>query len=406
MKIGVVTSNPKPTAGGGFSFQHSIITALSQIPTQHQFMILDKSEHHDYVTSDNIPVIGIHPNREQEKQSRHAALRFVDLKRYLPFRASKKSTFKKDSILTKAIKDNSIDLVWFLFPGAEIVPCPMFTTVWDLQHRMQPWFPEISYAGWTWQEREDNYQKILPRSAKIITGTQVGKEEITHLYRIPPENIVVVPFFYPTQTTYTNQPNELIKNKYEINSRFFLYPAQFWPHKNHANLVQAFDIARKRNNTFPELVLTGSDKGNEAYIKNIINELGLNDKIHILGFVPDEDLTALYSCADGLVFPTFFGPDNLPPLEAFALGCPVMASDIPGSREQLGNAAVYFNPAEPNEIADAMLRLHGDEDLKQHIREQGFLRVSKYTVQDYIKLIMKNIDEFEAIIRCWNSKRI
>jgi glycosyltransferase involved in cell wall biosynthesis len=75
-----------------------------------------------------------------------------------------------------------------------------------------------------------------------------------------------------------------------------------------------------------EMVFTGSDKGNAGHVFGKINELGLHDQVHMLGFVPREDLRALYSKA-------------LSPREAFTLGCPVIASRIPGAEEQLGDAA-------------------------------------------------------------------
>ena len=103
------------------------------------------------------------------------------------------------------------------------------------------------------------------------------------------------------------------------------------------------------------MVFTGSDKGNEQLVRRKISELGLDDQIHMLGFVPRDDLKALYSTALALTFASFFGPGNLPPLEAFALGCPVIASRVPGTQEQLGDAALLFNPADPEELANAIL---------------------------------------------------
>ena len=88
-----------------------------------------------------------------------------------------------------------------------------------------------------------------------------------------------------------------------------------------------------------ELVLVGDDKGQAGHVASLVREMGLSDSVHQLGFVETEELVALYRGAHSLLYLSF-GPENLPPLEAYALGCPVVASDVPGAREQLGEAAL------------------------------------------------------------------
>jgi glycosyltransferase involved in cell wall biosynthesis len=114
----------------------------------------------------------------------------------------------------------------------------------------------------------------------------------------------------------------------EFQSRpFFLYPAQLWPHKRHALLINAFSEVRKQ---YPNinLVLTGSDKGNREYLEKLRDDLGLTDSIHFLGFVSDERLITLMQNAHYLVFPSSLGPSNLPPLEAAMLGTPSLISNV------------------------------------------------------------------------------
>src|SRR6202795_4272080 len=98
----------------------------------------------------------------------------------------------------------------------------------------------------------------------------------------------------------------------------------------------------------PQLVFTGSDKplfnyakqGNQSFVQERAHDLSLPDQVIFAGFVSREDLIGLYQQALALVYPSFFGPENLPPLEAFALGCPVIVARISGSREQFADAAV------------------------------------------------------------------
>jgi glycosyltransferase involved in cell wall biosynthesis len=128
--------------------------------------------------------------------------------------------------------------------------------------------------------------------------------------------------------------------------------------------------------------------------------LGLEDQINFLGFVEQNDLIDLYKGAFCLAFPTFSGPDNLPPLEAFALGCPVIASEVPGAHEQLGEAAILIPPTNERALADAMLRLRDRKTRKQFIKA-GYARALATTWDDYVRGLFESLDDFAAIRRAW-----
>src|SRR5207249_1118380 len=101
---------------------------------------------------------------------------------------SAQAVFAADEVppIERFISDSNIDLVWFLHPANVPVPVPYLATVWDLQHRRQPFFPEVSTTGWTWEAREVAYRSSLPRAARIITGTKAGKDEIVAFYGVSP----------------------------------------------------------------------------------------------------------------------------------------------------------------------------------------------------------------------------
>src|SRR5438093_13324996 len=96
-------------------------------------------------------------------------------------------------------------------------------------------------------------------------------------------------------------------------------------------------------------------------VMSLSSQLGLEKEICHLGYVPDEDMSAIYARAAALVMPTFFGPTNIPVLEAWAFGCPVLTSDIRGIREQVGDAAVLVNPRSVEAIAEGIYRIGTDE---------------------------------------------
>jgi len=149
-------------------------------------------------------------------------------------------------------------------------------------------------------------------------------------------------------------------------------------------------------------VLTGSDKGQLAHVRSLAHDVGIADLVHFLGFVDNDDLVALYQHAHGLTYLSFFGPENLPPLEAFALGCPVVAADVPGAREQLGDAALLVPPTDPAEMAAAVRRFE-DPALRQELIERGRRRAKDRTPAGYVGGVLRFLDEFERTRRCWGA---
>jgi glycosyltransferase involved in cell wall biosynthesis len=137
------------------------------------------------------------------------------------------------------------------------------------------------------------------------------------------------------------------------------------------------------------------------HIKEMVEELDLSNQVHFLGFVPQCDMPDLYQNAFALSYTSFFGPDNLPPLEAMSFGCPVIAAAVSGAEEQLGDAALLVDPKQPEEIAGAIKSLYEDSSLRQRLIDNGLIRANQWTVNDYVQEIITAIDDIEAIRRTW-----
>ena len=406
MKVGVYCPNYNPITGGGYTYLTELLCALSELA--------DKSNHHFVVftpMSDNIQKI-IHSKQIQIiripryscvpygffEGLQYAIGYFLNkLFNYIP----QNDKYRHANIFEKIAKSHDIEFVWFPEPSLILVNIPYLATLWDLEHKIQPHFPEVSEKG-IWEDREAFYSRYLPRASIIIVGTETGRKEVERFYQVPPERIKVLPFPSPRfSLTQSSKKEQEILKKYSIPSNYLFYPAQFWSHKNHANLLVALQILKQKHNLSIPLVLVGSDQGNEKYIRKLISKWELSSQVHILGFVPLEDMAALYQNALALTFMTFFGPDNLPPLEAFALGCPVIASNVSGAEEQLGDAALLVDPKSPEQIADAIFTLYNSHELRKTLIERGLKRAQLWTGQDFVRSIFSILDEFEAIRRCW-----
>jgi len=129
------------------------------------------------------------------------------------------------------------------------------------------------------------------------------------------------------------------------------------------------------------------------HVNAIASRMDLSDDIYYLGYVPDRDIASLYAGAVALVMPTFFGPSNIPILEAWKLNCPVLTSNIRGVCEQAGEAAVLVDPRSVEAIAEGIKRLWLDEGLRQALIDRGRQRLDEFTPEDFRLRLMQILAE-------------
>jgi len=398
VKVAAVILGQGPSAGGGYTFQKELLNALagSAADSRHEFCLLYPQNADPAVRelilgapieSDTYSAPGLF------ERARAAAVReFPALNRI----------WNDPGYLDKAARKVSAELLWFLGAGAPTAPdLPYITVVWDIEHRVQPWFPEFGGRR-EWHMRETAYRRFLQRATYVITGTDCGRAEIERFYGLPQSRIRKLPHPTPSFALASSVETEGDPlAKFALKPGYLLYPAQFWPHKNHINLLAALRLLRERDGLEPVLVLVGSDMGNRAYVEQKAADWGLQKQLRILGFVPERDLVHLYRNAAALTYLSFGGPENMPPLEAFALRCPVIAARVDGAPEQLGDAALLVNPAVPAEIAEGIKRLLGDSQLQAVLRERGRVRAGAWTALDFVRGVFKLLDEFEPVRSAW-----
>jgi glycosyltransferase involved in cell wall biosynthesis len=124
-------------------------------------------------------------------------------------------------------------------------------------------------------------------------------------------------------------------------------------------------------------------------------------RIRFLDFVPNEDIPALYEAAFAVVVPSYFGPTNLQPIEAIALGRPVICSDLPGCREQMGDAALYCDLSDPASLADQLVALIHDQTLVCRLRKAGQRLAEDLAKMAYGKRLSQVVDDFAYVRRRW-----
>lgn len=305
--------------------------------------------------------------------------------------------------LEKKLLQYGCDAVYFVVPGnlsAVLQKLNYISTVWDLSHRETPDFPEVRDFN-TFFIREKKYQHDFGPALLTVTDSERLAEMASHYYGIERNRFIAMPF---APTPFLEKAHALkasdVLNKYSLEAGYFFYPAQFWAHKNHIRILEAILILRDDHNWKPSVVFSGKDYGNLAHIEKFIKTNMIGSQIKILGFVPSADMRGLYENAIGVVMPTYFGPTNLPPLEAWSLGKPLIYSSQ--FAEQAGNAALLVDPDNAHELVDAML-LFTKKEICSKLICAGYQRLADIACQRVCaeEQLCIMLEKFALRRKCW-----
>jgi glycosyltransferase involved in cell wall biosynthesis len=384
MKIGLYTITGEATVGGGFVLRNDVARAVLDAPGRHEFELVSFNKF--------AQLKGGMAHRVARKLARFAPV-------------GRQLSSSRSRSLAEDVRERRLDMLWFNHLEPIDVGIPYMLNIFDLQHRLQPWFPEVSAHG-QWEQRENAWAGAIRRASIITVGSEQAKEELGFFYGVPRDRIHAVPFPTPQGAidaagTATAPDAPDVRRKYKIEGEYLFYPAQFWAHKNHVNLLYALRRLRDQEGIALSLVLTGSDHGNLDHVRDVAARLGLDRHVHVLGFIPHADVIALYRGAFALAYVSFFGPENLPPLEAMAMGCPVVLADIPGVRTLFGDAPVLVDPRDEASIADGIRQLMENPDLRQRCITLGRDVAMANTCARYVGRIHEILDDFEPVRRCW-----
>jgi len=225
----------------------------------------------------------------------------------------------------------------------------------------------------------NNWTKYsVMKAKKIIAVSKTTKKDILNTFQLPEENIAVVYNGF-SKTNISPKSSYDVLKKYGLNQKkYLLYVGTLQPRKNVPTLIEAYKEFRKKHSEF-KLVLVGK-KGwlfDEIYAK--VQELNLEEQVIFTGFESDEALTTLYKNAFCFVLPSFYEGFGIPLLEAMSAGCPVVASHASSLPEIGGEASLYFDPSDKDDLLERLERLMDDTQLYSTLVAEGQKRVKEFS---------------------------
>jgi glycosyltransferase involved in cell wall biosynthesis len=307
---------------------------------------------------------------------------------FFPVRAAWMQT-----VLPGSIRRAAPDVVHFpnyLAPLAS--PCPYVVTIHDMTLYITPRFHGFKKLVLD--------RTLLPhvarRAAGIVTVSNCAREDIVRYLKVPREKVRVVmnavsPMFRPVTDA---ARLTAVLGRYGIDVPYILFVGNIEPRKNIARLVQAF--ARLKRVGLPhKLVLVGQPGWHFQPIFAEIERQGVSRDVILTGYVPLEDLPALYSAAECMAFPSIYEGFGLPVLEAMACGTPVITSASSSLSEVAGDAALLVDPRSVEQITDALVRIHGDPQLAGDLSSRGLARSARFTWENAARA---TLDFYEAVL--------
>lgn len=281
---------------------------------------------------------------------------------------------------TKAIREMGVE-AWF--STAHATPFHASIPRVAMIHDMIP-ITNPEYQDW----KQSAYLKWALRYAarhpeRVVTNSQATKDEIVRLAGVSPDKIAVTPLGPGNAIVPVDPARAKVDVPFE---RFFFTLGTLEPRKNVPILFEA--LARLSDPSVG-LVIGGGRGWKEAGIFEALERLGVKDRVHFAGYVPDADLPGLFARCEAFVYPSLMEGFGMPVLEAMLAGAPVLTSAVPAMQEVGGGAAAYFDPKDPASVADA---LAAPRDRDAMVRK-GFARAAEFTWERCARLTRQAIAE-------------
>lgn len=351
---------------GWFTYQ-TLKRITQNNPEVHFVFLFDREYDEEFIFSDNITPLVLSP------QARHPFLYYTWFQ------------FSVKNLLNKMKPDLFLSQDGFVCLGAK---CKQLNVIHDIN-----FFHHKNDLKWLTGKYYNHYfPKFAAEATRIATVSEYSKKDIAENYKIDPKKIDVVynginSFFKPLGEDEKTKTRE----KFTNGKNYFVHVGSLIPRKNIVNLVKAFSLFKKENNSDMKLVLSGQDYWGITEVYKTIKENALDTEVVFTGRLADDDLAAIMGSALALTFVPYYEGFGIPLVEAMQAQVPIITSNVTSLPEIAGDAALYVNPLDANEIKNAMSRIYTDEHLRKKLVEKGLIQKEKFSWDKSAELLWQSV---------------
>lgn len=304
--------------------------------------------------------------------------------------------------LSNELRRNPVDVLHVQFTSPPFSPCPVVVSVHDLSFEHLP-------QTFKWRSRKQlrlTVRRSVRKAAQVIALSEHARKDMIDTYHVSPERVTAIPLAAAGHFMPLKNEAELqrVKQTYEIEGDYILAVGAIQPRKNLARLLAAYSRLHraKPEGKLPKLVLAGKRAWLYEETLRTIAELELERSVILTGYVPEQDLPALYSGALCFVYPSYFEGFGLPPLEAMQCGTPVIVGNRTSLPEVVGNAALLVDPFDVEALAAAIERVIGNSDLRADLSVKGLARAKLFEWRETARQTLAVYQKAIAVERTTN----
>lgn len=273
----------------------------------------------------------------------------------------------------------------FMFPGKSVV------TIHDLGYKYFPEAHPVKQRAYL--DLTTRYSQS--RATAILVDSQATASDLTRFYGTSPDKIqVVYPGVDAKPLIESMQNNQVIRTKYGLPERYFLFIGTLQPRKNIQRIIQAFTQWQQQHNDHDTALVLAGGKGwlfDEAWLHDTENVI-------LTGYIDEDDKSTLLQGAIALVFPTLYEGFGFPVIEAMHCGTPVIASTTSSLPELVGEAGILVNPESVDAIADAMTHYSENDAFRKQMRQAGNEQAQQFTWSNAATTTLAVFDKIKNLL--------
>ncbi len=383
MHIGLYTLFFTPGQIGGIEiYLRHLVTAIGKVDQVNQYTLFVGNHNQDIFKDITYPNLK-HVNISLTPPSTPLFIRALRKLKIIP------------SYITQQLYAHPVDLLHY--PGTTIdqleIKTPCVLTMHDLQQEYFPEFFSAEVLAW----RKANFKPSAQKARRIITVSEYTRQTIIKKYDIPTQKVQTIhhginKIFHPliSQDTIIK-----VRQKYRLPEQFIFFPANPWPHKNHARLFEVLKLLKQKYRASCRLVLSGIFESEQSNLQSLVADAGVSNKVHILGYIPYQDLPGIYATATMLVFPSLFEGSGIPVLEAMACGCPVICSNTTSLPELAGEAAILVNPLDVAQMAEGIYNVFSSQSLRNSLSQKGLGQAKNFSWE---RAAQQTVEVYQSVL--------